>query len=834
MEPSIQQVERRERAGKRLTSAALLVTTAIVASTWLGLFLFLGSNAAYGTFKDVEEQYFCDYQSLALDFPDLGRLSEVYTSDDVRLGTLTERNSQPVPLSEVPELVINAVLSAEDGDFYNHNGIDFLSILRSVKDIALTSELGGGGGSTITQQTVKKNFLSDELTLERKVCEALVAGELERRYTKDQILEFYLNFNFYGENAYGISAAAQEYYGKSLDELTIAEAASIVTPIRNPTLYNLRQRPEIVTRARDNVIDEMVDNDFITAAQGVDAKSQKLDPIESVGFEEISPRVIITAREEVLSSPKYGLGETYTERKQSLFGCPASNATCEGGGGLKIIVTVDHAMQTEANRILLSWFRDTTGPTGAISMIDNATGAIKVMSSGLVFGDDFEAGQRNYDLATDGRRQAGSAFKPIALLTALEQGTKAGNPITLGSYFADMSPIEIDCGSPCSKDGSIWIVRNAGSNSSGGIRTLERGTYSSTNTVYAQVSLQVGPENIVEMAHRIGIQSPLQPVLSIALGTQSVSPMEMASAFSTIANTGEKVETYLIERIEDQNGNVVYQHEVKRERVLDAALVTAAREAMEKVVAFGTAQRAQIGRPQAGKTGTAQNFRDVWFMGIIPQYTTAVWVGYPDAQIEMVKFTLFDDAEQEPQYINRAFGGTVAAPIWRQFMEWVTADLPVVEWPERPEGTQVYYKTPSTKVPDISELTDEQDIIDAIHLAGLNVEVITIPSVEEMGMVLLTEPEIGDTVRQGSMVEVSIASGELPKMPNLIGKPLADAIAALETFNEETDAAVTWQVQEIGVEDLTTFGTIVVTNPPVGADILFEQTITLFVAIALP
>ncbi len=830
MEPSIQQVERRERRGKRLTSAALLATTAILASTWLGLFLFLSSNAAFGTFKTVEDQYFCDYQNLALDFPDLGRLSEVYTQDNVLLGTLTERNSQPVPLSEVPELVINTILSAEDADFYNHNGIDYASILRSALTVATTGDLDGGGGSTITQQTVKKNFLTDELTLERKVCEALVAGELERRYTKDQILEFYLNFNFYGENAYGIAAASQEYYDKPLSQLSIAEAASIVTPIRNPSLYNLRDKPEYVIPARDRIIDEMVDNGFITEAEGRDAKAEPLNPVPHKGFDEISPRVIIAAREEVLSSAKYGLGETYTERKTAMFGCAASDVECEGGGGLKIFVTVNDKMQQEANRILLSTFRDTTGPTGAIAMIDNATGAVRVMSSGLAFGENFEAGERNYDLAREGRRQAGSAFKPIALLAALEKGSKDGRPITLGSYFADKSPLDIECGSPCASDGSsTWTVRNAGT-SGGGIRTLERGTYSSTNTVYAQVSLQVGPENIVEMAHRVGIKSPLNPVLSIALGVESVSPLEMASAYSTIANTGEKVETYLIERIEDADGNVIYQHEVKRERVLDAALVGAAREAMEKVVSIGTARRAQIDRPQAGKTGTAQNFRDVWFMGMIPQYTTAVWVGYPDGQVEMEKFTIFNDVTQKPQFFTRAYGGTVAAPIWKQFMLWVTEDLPVEDF-FRPEGTAAYYKTPDTEIPDISELTDEQEIIDAIHLAGLNVEVTTIPSVEEEGTVLLTEPEIGTTVRQGSSVTVNIASGELPTLPNLTRITLADAIAALEAFNEETGAAVTWTVQDFVVGDPIAVGKVVVTNPAPGGEIQFEQTITLFVGV---
>ena len=275
---------------------------------------------------------------------------------------------------------------------------------------------------------------------------------------------------------------------------------------------------------------------------------------------------------------------------------------------------------------------------------------------------DFEAGERKYDLAVEGRRQAGSSFKAIALVSALENGSQFGWPITLGSYWDQTSPQKIDCGFPCSPQGNIWTVSNAGGGGSG-IVTLEQATYTSKNTVYAQVSLAVGPEQIVETAHKIGIESPLSPVLSIALGTQSVTPLEMASAYSTIANYGEKVDSYLIQSIVDADGNVIYEHEATQTRVLDEALTAAVVRTLEKVPrSGGTAIRANIGRPSSERPAPPRTSRMSGLLAPFPQYTTAVWVGHADAQIEMVGFNVYNERAGSDQYIARAYGGTVAAP----------------------------------------------------------------------------------------------------------------------------------------------------------------------------
>ena len=827
MDPSIHMAERRERRGKRVTAAAFLVVVGLLTAATIGLFGFLEANAAYGTVEDVYDALTCNPDDFALDFPEISRLSEVYTSDGVLLGTLSERNSQPVAYEDIPDTVIYAVLAAEDAKFFEHEGIDFKAILRA----ALGNARGGNlqGGSTITQQIVKTNFLSTEQTLERKTCEAQLAARLERQYTKEQILEFYVNSVFFGSNAYGVKAAAQEYWNKDLDDVTIAEAAAMVTAIRNPSLYDVRDNPSQVFRARNAVIDQMEERGWVAAGEARSARAEPIRPAPPQEFVERAPQVMIAAREAILRDPKYGLGDTFTQRKRALFGCPADDSDCEGGGGLKVTVTVDFELQQKANEILRAWFFDRDGPTGAMAMIDNDTGAIRVMASGLDFGDDIEAGQRPYDLATKGRRQAGSSFKPFALAAILTNGTKEGMPVTLGSWWDQTSPQKLDCGFPCSNSGNIWTVSNAGGGGSG-ITTLEKATYLSLNTVYAQVSLAVGPERVAEMAGAMGIESPLNPVPSIALGTQSVSPLEMAAAYSTFANLGERVDSYLIERIEDSEGNVVYQHEVTTERILDKDLTRAIVATLQKVVGQGTATRANIGRPQGGKTGTAQNFRDVWFMGFIPQFTTSVWVGYPDAQVEMVNFTVHNDATGRDQFYRRAFGGTLAAPIWKQFMEFVTADLEVEDWPSV-DGIDKFYKTPEVEVPDLTGLTKEE-AIDAIRKAGLFDSVVEVASSEEIGTLIAQSPEPGAIVRQGSIiVQILISTGESAEMINLIGALEGNVDKFIRRFNRRTGLEVTYEIIHVTSRVQERWGKVFRTKPAPEQEVTFGQHIIINVGV---
>ena len=850
MEPSIHLQERRDRRGRRAPALAAMSVIVVLGAAVFGLFGFLETNAAFGTIEDLEDRYICDAEALVLDFPDLSRLSEVYTADGVLLGKLNERNSQPVPFDDVPDVVKWALLSAEDGGFYDHQGVDFKAIARAALDNVRSGNLIGG--STITQQLVKQNFLTDERTIERKICEAVVAAELERQYTKDQILEFYMNAQFFGENAYGVRAAAQEYWGADLEDVTIPQAAAMVVPIRNPSFYDLRDNPVGVLARRNDVIDQMADNGFITMAEADQAKQERLRTVDSQSFDEPAPQVLIAAQRELLrdNANKFGLGATFDARKQAIFGCPANDAGCEGGGGLRVVVTVDFSMQEEANRVLRDWFRYEDSPTGAIAMIDNATGAIKVVASGIEFGEDIEAGQRPYDLARDGARQAGSSFKPFGLLTALEQGTEAGDQVTMNSYWDATSPQAIDCGEfACDLDDDtpfVWEVR--GGLRDGGILTLEQATFRSINAVYAQISKVVGPENIVEMAHRLGIESDLRAVLSITLGTNEVSPLEMAAAFSSIANFGVRRETYLIERIEDEaSGNVVYQHEVEESRVLDEALVAAAVSAMEKVVERGTARRrsatepgADIGRPQAGKTGTTDDAADLWFVGFIPQYTTSVWVGYPDARTELQGFTVwYPPTGEDRTYNTRIFGGTLAAPIWKQFMEYVTADLPVADFPDDPPGTDAYRQVPFTRIPDLTavafeleeDLLSEREISSAYWKSGLNIEFEELPSFLPEGTILGQDPNAGTRLRQGNTGVVQLSTGIAAEIPDWRLLSTFDIDMTMVAFNEATGLELTWTVQEVPTPTVEVWNTVLGTVPAPGTVPMTGDEITFFVAV---
>lgn len=825
MEPEIRTVEKAERSRRRLPAILGLGVVVVVAATWIGLFGFLSADTAHGTVQSLSDEYLCDTSEIDLSFPNLSMLSTVHSSDGVKMGQLTERNSQPVSLDEMPDLVVAALLSAEDKFFYEHEGINFLAIARAA--VGKVASNTAGGGSTITQQVVKQNFLSDEYSIERKICEAVIAAEVERRYTKDQILEFWANSVFFGSNAYGIRAASLEYFGVELDELSISQAALLPIPIRNPTYYHPRHSAENALAARNRTIDRMVVNGYILRADAEIAKSEPLGIIEQQTFESLSPQVMIAVRQELLRNNNYGLGETYAERKRAVFGCPAAVTDCDGGGGLTIDITLDVDLQDEANRILRAWFRpEFDGPTGAIATIDNATGAIRVLASGLDYGTDIEAGQRPYDLASQGARQPGSAFKPFTLAAALESGDRAGNPVTLGSYWDDSSPAVIECDSPCSADGNFWTVHNAGGSSDKGLRTLESATYNSVNTVYARLVDAIGAEAVVDMSHRLGIESPLQPYPSITLGALGVSPLEMSAAYSTLANFGSRVEPYLIEEITSSDGTVLYQHRVEPRQVISDQIAAAVVGAMEKVITSGTGKRANIpDRPQAGKTGTATNYRDVWFVGYVPQLTTSVWVGYPDAQIPLEGFTVWNDLEGTEQFYRRAFGGTLPAPIWKQFMLYATRHIPPIDFPDDPPGTNVYRQTPFTSVPLFTE--SEVETVDSLFAVGLRAEVVLVDSVVTAETVVGTVPLNGTPMRQGSTVRVEVSNGIAPliSMIDLRGLPRNQVGDRIAQFAVDNSITLTWSFTDVVTSNPTLNGLVVTTTPLPGNSVSGGQNI---------
>lgn len=798
IERTVHEIEGDEIRPRWFIAMLFGLVVAGVLATWIGLFAFMGANSAFGIFQRAVDRWVPETDLGSFNLPILSRVSHIYTEDGSLLAELHDgRNSEPVRYSEMPPSLINAVLAAEDGDFFEHEGIDFSAIVSAMRDYV--TGVSQRGGSTITQQVVKRNIVGDDLTIQRKIAEALYAIELERVYGKEQILEFYLNSVYFGWSAYGVSAAAREYFGKNVRDLTAAEAATLVVTIRNPSLYDPRRQPERTRERRDDVIDAMAAAGFITYEEAAVAKDEPFAIQEAAAFQSRADHVVAEVRRQLLHDPEFAfLGEDNIQRKQAIFGCPAHDADCEGGGGLEIFVTVDLELQQAANGILSSWlptpgagFDDPRGaPTGAIAMIENNTGAVLAMSSGLPFAEE------QFDLAVQGRRNPGSAFKPIALAAYLEQGG------SLRSYWDARSPIEIECETPCGPDGSrIWTVRNAGRVDP--LLSLHQATARSVNAVYAQVAVETGAEAIADMAHRLGVQSDLEPVYSLALGAGAVSPLEMASAYGTLAANGVHAAPYLISRITTSDGRVIYEREVRTTQAVDPALAAAVRRPMEEVVCCGTAQRAQIeGLPQAGKTGTHQAFRDAWFVGYVPNFTTAVWVGFPDEQIAL------EDVVINGEGYSRVYGGTVPAPIWKEFMEIVIQRYPPGQF--RPvQGSGAYNAPVLTEVPETEGLTEEEAeaaLFEARLLGEVRERTLVIfpdaegeeaegeageaageetPPVIEVGRTLFTEPAAGEMIPQGSTVIVNVRADGPPEA----GDPEEDAETDPADGNEEPAAA---------------------------------------------
>ena len=822
-EPTIHDIERSEISRRWTLALVLSIAITLVLATWIGLFGFLGANASYATFNRFVERWLPETETEAtlLDLPDLSRVSRIWTEDGILLAELhAGRISEPARMSEIPDALIYAVLAAEDGDYFEHEGIDFAAIISAIRDYVTGASRRGG--STITQQIVKKNIVGDELTIRRKILEALYAIELEQRYTKRQILEFYMNSVYFGWSAYGVRAAAREYFGedKDLADLSIAEAATIAVTIRNPSLYDPRRQEERAHDRRDDVIDAMATSGFITFEEAAEAKEEPFLIEPPSQFESPADHVVAEVRRQILNDPEFAasLGATKEERRQAIFGCPAHEVDCEGGGGLEIYVTVDLKIQEAANRILQSWlpvpgsgFTDPRGaPTGAIAMVENHTGAVLAMSSGLPFE------QEQFDLAIQGRRNPGSAFKPFVLAAYLQGGG------SLQSYWDARSPIEIECEDPCGPDGGyIWTVRNAGRVDD--LITIAKATESSVNAVYAQLAVHLGPKAIIRTAHDMGITSELEEVYSLALGAGVVSPLEMASAYSSFATNGVHAEPYLVSRITTGAGDVIYERGVRTSQAIDPVLAAAVRRPMERVVCCGTARRAIIeGVPQAGKTGTHQAYRDAWFVGYVPNFTTAVWVGYPDEQVAL------RDVLINSERYTRVFGGSVPAPIWKEFMEIVLAKYPTGEFPSS-LGIGYYNEVPFAEVPDVAGLPLEE-AEDAIFAAHLRPEVEEVGSPEDQGMVLGTDPEAGEETDEGATVLVKVSTGVTALLvPDLIGLSSDAALDLLRTAQEEAATGVAVEILYESVSDPDLVDRVIRTEPAAGETIASDGALSLVI-----
>lgn len=561
-----------------------------------------------------------------------------------------------VSYDQLPPVLINAVIAAEDRDYFEHSGVDPVGILRAAwanfqeKDVVQ-------GGSSITQQYVKNAYLTDEQTIERKIKEAVLAIKLERELEKEEILLRYLNTIYFGRGSYGVQAAARAYFAKDVEELTLADAAYLAGLIRAPEVADgnrgaddpdaQRQR-EVASDRRRSVLDAMVDQEYITQAQAAEA--------DAVPFE--VPHVALR-----LEGSNFGLvrqsgsgTDYFVEYVRRFLVEDAGFSDAEiFGGGLRVYTTLDYELQDAAYESVYTDTLDQPGDPDAALITLDESGRVVAM----VGGRDFETSKVNLAVGADGGgsgRGPGSAFKPFVLATALEQG------ISAESLFPSPSTIVI----PGADAGEPWKVSNYDLEDHETLDLIEA-TQVSSNTVYAQLMDEVGPANVTELASRMGIQSELAPNHSLVLGTGDVSVLDMASAYSTLSREGERIDPTVVTRIEDQYGNVLRSYGPQREQVVDQLAAQTVNWVLTQVIQGGTGTRAFIPLPAAGKTGTTEEYRDAWFAGFSCDLTTAVWVGFAEPNPDGSPHLMTDVRG------DQVTGGSLPATIWGRFMEQATS-----------------------------------------------------------------------------------------------------------------------------------------------------------------
>ncbi len=567
-----------------------------------------------------------------------------------------------VTYEQLPPTLVQAVLAAEDRTFYDHGGVDPVGIVRALW-ANLRSDSVQQGGSTITQQYVKNVYLSQERTITRKVKEAALAVKLERELPKQEILTRYLNTIYFGRGAYGVEAASRAYFGKSVGDITLPEAAYLAGLIRSPETADAQLPPDdakfgtnraTAVQRRNSVLKAMVETGDITQAQ--------YDEYSALGWDDVLQRAT-KANYGRVAHPEWGTDYVIDYVRHWLVNDGGFTDAEVYGGGLRVYTTVDMNNQEAAVDAVNSTLDQPGDPAAALVSIDEQ-GAVRAM----VGGRDYSASKVNLAVGAEGGgggRQPGSSFKIFTLTEAMNQG------IPLNKTYNAPASLTI----PKADGGKDWKVGNYGDAAQGTLDVVQA-TMKSSNTAYAQLMLEVGPENVAALAKRMGITSELDAVPALTLGTSEVSVIDMASAYSTLADGGEHRAPFIVSKVTDATGNVLYEHEVKGDKVLDDKVVEEVNYTLNQVVEGGTGTGAKISQPAAGKTGTTENYRDAWFAGYTCKLTTAVWMGYPDL-----------DANGQTRYMKSVHGksvtgGSFPATIWRKYMEKATAGLDSCPFPK--------------------------------------------------------------------------------------------------------------------------------------------------------
>ena len=574
------------------------------------------------------------------DLPDVNSLLTNGPSRDITIlddrGRLIARRGLTqgvlVEVGKLPPYVPNAFIAIEDRRFREHIGIDPVGMVRAAIENMVQGHVVQGG-STLTQQLAKNLFLQPKRTFERKLQEAMLALYLEYRYSKDQILTLYLNRVYFGAGVYGIEAAAERFFGKHAEDLTLPEAAMLAGSVKAPARYNPLADPDASVDRAQLVLHAMQDAGFIDAATCRRAQATR-------------PRIVRGT-----ATPGSGYFADWVISQISGYVGDAKEA-------LVVTTTFDLDTQAEAERAVTAGLRE-EGPKleagQAVLVAMTPDGAVRAM----VGGASYE--QSPYNRATDALRQPGSAFKPFVYLAALEHGRKITDVMNDG-------PVDIHGWKPSDFEGEYE-----------GEITLAKAFAVSSNSIAAQLTAEVGPKVVARTAKRLGIDTPLMAVSSLALGTSAVTPLELTAAYATFANGGEGVAAFGIETIRTKRGKVLWRRKAADiGQVVSPDNLAALTEMMTQVVGYGTGKAARLDeRPSAGKTGTTQDYHDAWFVGFTADLVCGVWIGNDD---------------NAP--MKKATGGGLPAHIFKAFMEDAEAGLPVKPLPGQ--------------VPTVTSLTDEQ------------------------------------------------------------------------------------------------------------------------------
>ncbi len=747
--------------------------------------------------------------------------SYIYAGDGRQLAEISfEQRRIPVSLQDIPDITINAVLATEDRDFYEHNGLNYTALVRA----AVANQQAGEvtqGGSTLTQQYVENAYLpvGERFTsIDGKITEALWSIEIEKRLSKSEILEGYLNRIYLGNGVYGFGTAADYYFSKRVSELDLAESAMLAGMIRSPEGNNPIDNPVNAINRRNIVLDQMGREGFVTLDQAEAAKAVTVDQMLEINetddftypfWVDWVTRLLISepAAEGLGTQPQAleAMGATEKERVQAVF-----------QSGLRIYTTLDPELQDLAQAAVSEALPNAaTDPMGGIVSVEPGTGRIMTMAVGPKAYGECKPGEAGVDPAgrllcektkfnplvpadagsTRRGRQPGSSFKPFVISAALEQGVPPGWQI---NATGPQTIPECDNGGP-------WTVNNSGGD---GLRDMYSGVAGSSNVFHARLIKEVGPPAVVAMAKRLGItRSPLEPVCALALGAQEVFPLEMATAYATLANRGEYCAPYAIERIEDRQGRILYQHSADCTQVVDRAIADRVVDIMQGPVTPGgtapTTTAEMSPYPVRGKTGTTNDYVDAWFVGYVRQLATASWIGYENGM------TTFETAAQAAsacrvavetigevprcaerrlmrnvsiggRSYSRIFGGTIPAPMWRSFM---TKAVQRYE----PQPFPLPGPQPVATVPDLvvaESLAQAEELADA---ANLNLVVTEVEDYRPAGTFIGQNPPAGSQLVAGRAVEllVSNGTGTAPTVPDVVGMGERDAVILLQSRGYE-------------------------------------------------